>query len=105
MLLPHYNHRLGCLVHILWLGADRHEFNIVFDPEDLAPSLRLDIFLSNVLGLIVEQTMRVARPGYAAHVHFVLLLEGANVLKLALTLSLVHGLSGWRVSMKDVLEA
>tara|TARA_B110001450_G_C17551111_1_gene452703 strand:- start:321 stop:806 length:486 start_codon:yes stop_codon:yes gene_type:complete len=75
LLLAHYDHWLGCLIDILWLGSDGNELNVVVDSQNLATSLCFDVLLSNVLGLVIKETMGISGPSDAAHVDLVLLLE------------------------------
>ena len=73
--MAYYDHWLSCFINILWLGSDRHEFNIVIDSENLASCLCFDVLLGDVLGLVIKETMGISGPSDAAHVDFILLLE------------------------------
>jgi len=66
------NHWLCVLIDVCRPGPDRNKLDIVVDPENLASCLSLDVFLGNVLRLVVKQTMGVSRPRYTPHVDFVL---------------------------------
>ena len=46
--LTNNNHWFGLLIDVLRFGANGDEFNVIFDPQYLATSLSLYIFLGNV---------------------------------------------------------
>lgn len=76
--LPHDDHGLCVGIDLLWLRANGDKLDIIVDSQDLASRLRLDVLLGDVLGLVVEEAMRVTRPGDAAHVDLVLLTLGCE---------------------------
>ena len=72
ILLADDNHGLRVSVQVLRLRADGDEFNIVLNPQYLAPCLCFYILLRNVLRLIVKEPVGVTRPRDASHVHLIL---------------------------------
>jgi hypothetical protein len=75
ILLSYNDHGLGCFINVFWLCANGNEFDVVTNSQNFTTSLSFDVFLGNILGFVIEKTMRVSRPGDASHVDFVFLLR------------------------------
>ena len=69
--LSHNDHWLGISIHLFGSRANTHKLDVVCHAQNLPASLSLDVLLGDVLGLVVKQAVRIARPGHATHVDFV----------------------------------
>jgi hypothetical protein len=96
VVLPHDNHRFCCLINFFRLSPDGHKLNIVIDSENFSASLSFDIFLGNILGFIVEKSVRVSGPCDTAHVDFILgsLQDYLSIFGRSLGQDLLHVLLG-----------
>jgi len=93
ILLSYNDHGLGCFINVFWLCPNGHKFNIITNSQNFTTSLSFDVFLGNILGFVIEKTMRVSRPGDTPHVDFVFLLPIFElVLQAGLQLGGVGGL-------------
>ena len=78
--LAYDDHWFCVTVHFLRLGPDADKFDIIVDAKDLTACLSLDVFLRNVLRLVIEQSVRVTRPSDTPHVDLVLLLHSVDAM-------------------------
>lgn len=105
ILLSHYYHWLCCFVYIFWLCPNGYKFDIIRNSQYFATSLSFDVFLGDIFGLIIKETMRVSGPGDASHVDFIFLLSFELVLQTLLEfLSICRHLLSWRLLVATTRE-
>jgi hypothetical protein len=61
--------------------VSRYKLDLVSDKDNLTSSVRLNVFLGDVLTLIIKKTVRVSSPGHTTHVDLCNWLHFLNALR------------------------